>query len=254
MISGLYKIANKTLNVLSILNQNDYAYDEIIADNRDYSWWEAMLFADLPKKFILNDNRFQNQWTSYDCVAYSATNAINTELWYKADKKTICKWKLLADYMRSIWTMWPRWAFVVDWVKASLSLGYIDSYYTVNSLEEILTAIYRYTNPVCTWTSRINWSEINKDWLVRKASSWWAHAINIIWWDKNKQIDSYIWAICLENSYWNDYQDKWHLWIPFSLINKILFWTRKAVVVAPKWTELSQEERLANTLKKKQRD
>ena len=245
MITLLYKYLNRLLNLKNYLKKDQYAIDTIVKDHRDYTIdtmaWTIVdaknMFNDLPDIFILNDERFQHQWNSNDCVAYSCANAINTELWYKADKETYYEWVVLANSMRDSGTMFPNWAYVEDWPKEALDLKWIDRYYQVDTLFDIMNAIYRYTNPVCTWTNKIKWFDIRDTWLVTTVSSGAWHAVNIVGWDKTKVIWKYTWALVLENSYWNEYQDGWYFWIPFDLQNKILFNTKKAIYVKPQWSK-----------------
>ena len=132
--------------------------------------------------------------------------------------------------------MTPRGAFIVDWVKMKKEKWEIDSYYQVNTQLDIMTALHRYTNPIATGSNKISWIDVTLEWNVleaKKNSPW--HAFCIIGWDKNRIIGDYKWGWYCKNSWWKDRRLDWWFWIPFDISNKILFNTKKALVINPSW-------------------
>lgn len=224
------------------------AYDEQKKDERDWVFGSENLidFDKLPSKFILEDRRYQNQnekWYTVSCTAQATTSAINNSLYVKAEKELCYDWRDLWDEMVDRKLILPSGAYIIDAIKLSRELNMSAWYYQVTNLLDIMNAIYKW-DAIVTGSNKIKWADIREDWLVREVSAWSGHAFTIVGWDKDKKIGKYTWAIRCENSYWEDYQDFGGFWIPFELFDEILFpLTRKAIIVIPAWTKLTQEER-----------
>lgn len=239
----IIKIIKALVSLYNKYTRKHLALDEPTIDSRDYTIESVAgvsvlpSYEELPVSFALDDKRFQHQWYTAYCTAFSVTTATNTELFVKAEPQTEYSWFVLWDIMVEKGTMHDYGAFVIDAIEEAVTQNYIDSYYQTNSLLEMLTAIYSYTNPICTGSNRIDWSD-TADGLVRKKSEGMWHAFNIVGWDKEKKIDNYVGAIKIENSWWENAQDGWYFWIPFDLVEDgILFYTKKAIVVAPEWSK-----------------
>lgn len=238
MITLLYRLLNRTLNVFKIFDRESRAYDEVVKDHRDFAAWKNDIWEELPDEFILDDKRRLNQGRTSHCTAYSVDWACNSELWFKADKDLEYNGDDLAQSMIKEWTLSPRWALIIDAVKMKKSKWEIDSYYQVNTQLDMMTALHRYTNPIATWSNKINWRNVTPEWNVleaKKDSPW--HAFCIIGWSKVKKIWTFKWGWYCKNSWGEKRRVDWGFWIPFALTNQILFNTKKALVLIPEWSK-----------------
>ena len=231
LMKWLIFIVKWAYGIYSIYKDNQEAIDEVIKDIRDYNSEFAWgIVEDMPNKFILEDKRWQHQGKTNYCTAFSTTTAANIGKWHKADEETEYSGFTLWDIMKEKGTMKPYWAFVIDAIKEGKTQGYFDSYYQVNNIDEIKSAIYRW-DAIVTGSNKIDWTK-TVDWLVKEKTKWYGHAFTLIGWDDQKEINWHIWAIYAENSWGKSAQDGGWFWIPYNLIsNNILFYTKKAIYV-----------------------
>lgn len=230
-----------------------WAFDEISKDSRDWvgNYWIQFQIHELPDEFVIDDWIYVSQnilWYKMSCSAQATVNAANWSRKIRLD----CLKSDAFDLWDTMLEKWlgseDTWAYLINAIKQAKTDWIIQWYYQTNTLIDILNAIYS-TNLIITGSNKINWNNCANDWLVKEISVWSWHAFCIIWWDKNKQISNYKnGAIKCKNSYWKNTQDKWCFWIPFDLIEKVLFNTKKAVVVIPQWTQLTQETRFEKYL------
>ncbi len=237
------EIVNFLFNIRAkYFDKKTSAFDELMEDTRDWAWNIEPIKK--PREFIMNDNRFVNQNLknyTMSCGSQWTCNSINNQLWYKQDKETYRSWFVLFDTLVRLWlASRTLWSYVIDNITTAKKIWYLDWYYSVKTIEEIKNAIYN-LNSVVTGSKTIDWSQC-KDWLVKSVSSWYGHCFELCGWNDDKIIWDYTWWFYCRNSYWKDFQDNWWFWIPYDLYDKILFNTRKAIIVNPEWSKLSREE------------
>lgn len=223
----------------------DASKDEAERDLRDWvgNSDTYIKIEDLPEKFEIEDNIYISQdkdWYKMSCSAQATINAANSARMIKADSRRD-ESEDLRDKVVEKWIAGNWGSYLIDIIKEAKESGIIDAYYQVDTLNDILNAIYIGCS-IITWTNKINWYNARK-WLVEKAEKWTGHAFCIIGWDKTKKIGNSVWALKCKNSYWIEVYDKWCFWIPFNLVETILFNTKKAVIVIPSWSKLNMEER-----------
>lgn len=241
MFNKLYRSISFIINIRRrYFDSRTFIYDERISDHRDHKLWGISVpFDELPDDFILNDFRYQNQSIESNlfmsCTAQSTTNAANQRIYTKLGGKFSKKAKELFYSGKQLWNKMlekglaslTQWAYLIDAIKVAKEENIISEYFQTTTLSEILNAIY-VGKPVIAWSTKIDWSKC-EDWFVKYIWKWDWHAFVLMWFDKDVIIWDYKWAICCENSYWEDYQINWYFWIPFDLVEKILFNTRKAI-------------------------
>lgn len=234
-----------------------WAFDEKEKDTRDWvaASWVHFEYEELPDEFIIEDSIYVSQdqkWYKMSCSAQATINAANWSRRIRRDNRRDSAEDLRDIMLEKKLASEDWWAYLIDAIKQAKEEAIIQAYYQTNTLLDILNALYA-TNLIITGSNKINWDK-TKDWLVKDASSWYWHAFAIIGWDKHKQIWNYkSWALKCKNSYWKSYQDKWCFWIPFDLVDKVLFNTKKSVVVVPEWTKYSREERYEKYLDLKEK-
>jgi hypothetical protein len=172
----------------------------------------------------------------------ATTNAINEWNLLKWIN-TNYKWEVLWNRMVELWLLNPSvWAYVIDAIKIAKDMWWFTSYYQVNTVEQIKTALYRWY-VIVTWTNRIDWKDA-RDWTVDHIWSWSWHAFTITGYQDRKRIKRlkvdntkkwlhkgwYIWCVVCENSYWETYWDEWWFWIPYELIEKWILFNKTIIL------------------------
>ena len=122
-------------------------------------------------------------------------------------------WHDLCTIAESEWLLDPdKWAFVSSSPKLLQQLGYIESYWNCNSIEDIKLALFN-KKPIQTWSTRIDRIKTRaNDSVVVEWSTYW-HSFFICWYDDDKQ------RFILENSYWSEAYIEWYFFLNYSDFN-----------------------------------
>lgn len=219
------------------------ALDEAVTSGTDYKMWAitASIVPDIDFEFDCDCIPDQNV-TGYkrSCTAQGTTTASNIIRKAKSDDTRNSGFEL-RDIMVDLW-LWAEWewAYIINAIKKAKELWIIDWYYKVSWKYEIEKAIYENTDLIVSWSNKIDYSKLAETWyIVEEVSNWLGHCICIPWFKKDSDRDLYR----VMNSYWEDYWIEWGFYIPYDLIEDILFNSTYAVVVNPEWTKMTQEER-----------
>ena len=233
MKTKILELWNYIINTWKRFDKETFAYDERIKDSRDLNiselaWsWE---FENMPRKFEVQDWKFQNQDVDgykMSCTAMDVTNCINNSHFIKKRPERYSWFDLFDIAVDLDLASRTNGAYTIHLIKLSKALGYIVKYYQCDTVNEIKLAIYKGLN-VATGSNKINWNDCLHDGLVKNVSTGSWHAFPIVWWDDNKKIWNYVWALKCENSYGSSYQDKWYFWIPYDIAIAVLHNTKKA--------------------------
>lgn len=205
-------------------------------ENKDFVWligeakdklpidYEVMSWAELelPKKYVLNDDYFQNQGlseeTKYMCTAFSTTSWVN-EVKHKRLNPDRYNGTTLGRYMVSKNLLDTKaGAYLKDAVKCAKDLGYINGWTLASGLESIKKALFN-DKPIVVWSNTIDWKKtrLNKAVVVKWSSYW--HAFLIVGYDDNFEW----WVIICENSYWDKAFDNWRFYIKYSDIDVLYY-------------------------------
>lgn len=223
------------------------------ADSRDIKWEEIASNEDefeLPRRFVLDNGVTTDQWRTNHCVGFGSTEGKNEWAnYYKMDvpyldpDKTVNYIKENLDDQISI-----RGTWIYNWPKALKQMGEIYAYYSVKTLEQFKKAIYLGCT-IQTGTNKLSWSMTSRNW-VAVMKSWGGHHMNVVWFDDDlTRADGY-WKtytgfLIIENTWWEKWWDRGRYYLPYELMDKVLFNTRLAMIVNKEATE----ERAINLIK-----
>ena len=233
MKTKILELWNYIINTWKRFDKETFAYDERIKDSRDLNiselaWsWE---FENMPRKFEVQDWKFQNQDVDgykMSCTAMDVTNCINNSHFIKKRPERYSWFDLFDIAVDLDLASRTNGAYTIHLIKLAKALGYIVKYYQCDTNMDSKLAIYKGLC-VATGSNKIDWRKC-RDWLVTEISTWPWHSFCKVWWDDDKIVGEYTGAFKCENSYWDKYQDKWCFWLPYALCPDILHNTRKAI-------------------------
>lgn len=196
--------------------------DNLSIDYELFAWSEV----ELPKKYVLNNDRTQHQGiteeTAYMCTAFANTEWAN-EILYKRWNNKSHKWITLGRYMVEKWLLDIKsGAYIIDAVKCAKDIWIINGYTTIKTIQQIKESIYK-DRPIVVWSNQINRKETQiSPFIATRKSSYW-HAFVIVWYDDER------WVLICENSYGNMF-DKWRFYIKYDDFD-ILYFSKFSIFI-----------------------
>lgn len=228
----------------------DYAWGAMDStDSRDIRFSDIAsdeeLTIELPRSFVLDNWFTSNQWPTNLCVAFGSAEGRDEG----ADFYDLPLEELhieTADYIEANLDskIRERGTYIVNWPKALKAMGKIHSYFQTDTLWEIKRAIYLGC-PVQSGTNKASWSKTAKNAVVVNEAGW-GHHMNIVWFDDDMTRADGFWNVytgflIIENTWWARWWDKWRYYLPYQLVDTILFNTKKGIIVdATKVSERAQ--------------
>lgn len=204
----------------------DIKFDEVVGD----------VELELPSRVLLNDGTVLNQGATKHCVAFWTTNGVNEGrnfLGFSSDKKP----DTLVNYIKSKLDpkISERGTYIVNGPKGAKALGWIEWYTQTDTLEEIKKSIFCGL-PIATGTNKLSWTKTKKAWNVAVLWAGGGHFISVVWYDDNlTRADvngkAYTWFLIVENTWGSSWGDSWLYYIPYEIWDKVLFNTKKNLIV-----------------------
>jgi len=163
------------------------------------NWQQDEMFwgsKEVPIRASIDDNEFQDQSIDYPygCVFFANSMGSNAMNFVEGgnDRST---WKWLCDYAEGINKFNPKvGAYIIDWPKVGVKLGYLSGYVEVKTVAQIKQSIASW-RIVHMGSSQIDWALTIKNGYTIVWGNSYGHSMHIVGYDDNTELfkikDSY---------------------------------------------------------------
>lgn len=232
----------------STLDPRDIQFSEVVASDEKS--------IKLPSKFTMQNGVVLNQGRTNRCVAYGSTEGGNEANSFFKNKRKVIDPEVVTDYIRA--NLDPkideRGTWIYNWPKALQQMGEIHSYTQVNGIENMKKSLYLGC-PIATGTNKLSWSKTGQGGAVAVLGAGGGHFMNIIGYDddlvrSDVNGKAYTGFFIVENTWGISWGDKGSYYLPYELVDQVLFNTKKSMLVDRDYTSKRAKSLVENIEKK----
>lgn len=254
------KLAKLDQRVVSEYDEWQNTALDTASDPRDIRFWELAGDEefDLPDRVLLSDKEILNQGRTNHCVAFWTTNWVNegrNYLGFTGNKNPDTLVNYIKKYLDP--KISERWTYIVNGPKWAKALWWIEWYSQTDTLEEIKKSIYCGL-PIATGTNKLSWTNTKKWEQVAVLGTGWGHFISLVWYDDDMiradmNWKAYTGFLIAENTWGEWWGDDWRYYIPYEIWEKVLFNTKKNLIVSEDASRKHMQKILDNLKKEKEK-